>query len=160
MYIIIGVISSYTLLQLTLWWMFHTTTLLWKIRFPFHARSFERAHRVKYIHIGCVVASFILPLVPIITSMVTFAVELKSDEIRKSRGITFASGGMGYGLTQFPPIFCTGTNKNAVFYALNLPINLIVIYGTTVLIFLFYCIHKVSLWNVYSLFHYLPAFSC
>ena len=125
--------------------MFHTTTLLWKIQFPFHARSFERAYGLNYIHIGCVVAGLILPLVPVITSMVTFAVELESDEIRKSRNITFTSGGMGYGLTRFPPILCRGTNKNAVFYALALPINLILIYGITVLIFLFYSIHKVSL---------------
>ena len=125
--------------------MFHTTALLWKIQFPFHARSFETSHRVKYIHIGCVVAGFLLPLIPVITSMITFAVKLKSDEVRKSKGITFASGGMGYGLTRFPPILCTGTNKNAVFYALALPINLIVMYGITVLIFLFYSIHKVSL---------------
>ena len=139
----IGILSSYTILQLILWWMFHTTALLWKIRFPLHARSFETAHRVKYIHIGCVVAGLILPLVPVITSMVTFAVELESDEIRKSRNITFVSGGMGYGLIQFPPI--CDTSKNAVFYALALPIYLIVMYGITVLIFLFYSIHKVSL---------------
>ena len=125
--------------------MFHITALLWKIRFPLHSRSFETAHRVKYIHIGCVVAGLILPLVPIITSMVTFAVKLESDEIRKSKGITFASGGMGYGITRFPPILCVGTDKNAVFYALALPINLILVYGITVLIFLFYSIHKVSL---------------
>ena len=129
--------------------MFHTTALLWKIQFPFHARSFETAHRVKYIHIGCVVAGFILPLVPVITSMVTFAVELESDEIRKSRNITFVSGGMGYGLNRFPPILCPGTNKNAVFYALALPINLMLMYGITVLIFLFYVIHKVSLQYIY-----------
>ena len=139
--------------------MFHTTTLLWKIQFPFHARSFERAHRVKYIHIGCVVAGLILPLVPVITSMVTFAVELESDKIRKNKGITFTSGGIGYGLTQFPPILCHGTNKNAVFYALAWPINLIVIYGITVLIFLFYSIQKVSLWNVYSLLYIFPLIS-
>ena len=148
------------ILQVTLWWMFHTTALLWKIRFPLHSRSFDIAHRVKYIHIGCVVAGLILPLVPVITPMVTFAVELESDEIRKSRGITFASGGMGYGSTRFPPILCHGTNKNAVFYALALPINLIVIYGITVLIFLLYSIHKVSLKNVYyfSLSSHLAIF--
>ena len=139
----IGIIYSYTTLQWILWWMFHTTALLWIIKFPLHSRSFETAHRVKYIHIGCVVAGLILPLIPIITSMVTFAVKLESDEIRKSRGITFASGGMGYSLAQFPPIFC-GTSKNAVFYAVALPIYLIVMYGITVLIFLFYSIHKVS----------------
>ena len=125
--------------------MFHITALLWKIQFPLHSRSFETAHRVKYIHIGCVVAGLILPLVPVITSMVTFAVELESDEIRKSRNITFASGGMGYKLNGIPPILCTGTNKNAVFYAVALPINLILIYGISVLIFLYYSIHKVSL---------------
>ena len=135
---------SYSLLQLTLWGIFHTTVLLWKIRFPFHARSFERAHGVKYIHIGCVVAGLILPLVPVITSMVTFAVELESDEIRKSRNITFVSGGMGYGSTRFPPILCYGTNDKAVYYALILPINLILIYDIAVLVFVFYTIHKVS----------------
>ena len=136
---------TYTLLQLTLWGIFHTTVLLWKIRFPFHARSFERAHGIKYIHIGCVVAGLILPLVPVITSMVTFAVELESDEIRKSRNITFVSGGMGYGLTQFPPILCSGTNDKAVYYSRILLINLILIYEITVLVFVFYIIHKVSL---------------
>ena len=143
--IFLGITFSYTLLQLILWWMFHTTAILWKIHFPLHARSFETAHKVKYIHIGCVVAGLILPLIPVITSMVTFAVKLQSDEIRKSRGITFASGGMGYGLLQFPPILCGGTNSEVMFYALSLPINLIMIYGITVLIYIFYTIHKVSL---------------
>ena len=124
--------------------MFHTTAILWSVQFPFHARSFGRADRVKYIHIGCVVAGLILPLVPVITSMVTFAVELESDEIRKSRNITFVSGGMGYGQIRFPPILCHGTNKNAVFYALALPINLIIMYGITILIYIFYTIRKVS----------------
>lgn len=132
----------YTLVQLAVWWLFHTTTLFWKIRFPFHSRSFEASHKIKYIHIGCVIAGVVLPLVPILTSMADFAVDLKSNP---SRNVSFISGGLGYGQTRFPPILCTGSDRNAVYYSVVLPIDMILAVGCSLLVIIFWIVHKVSL---------------
>lgn len=133
----------YTLVQLAVWWLFHTTTLFWKIRFPFHARSFEASHKIKYIHIGCVIAGVVLPLVPILTSMADFAVDLESNPSRNVS--SFISGGLGYGQTRFPPILCTGSDRNAVYYSVVLPIDMILAVGCSLLVIIFWIVHKVSL---------------
>lgn len=131
----------YTLLQLTVLWLCHTTTLFWKIRFPFHARSFEVARRTKYIHAACILAALIVPLVPIIASVVDNAVEMQSST---SSNISFLEGGLGYGLTRFPPILCTPTDADVTFYSVVLPIDISLMIGCTLLVIMFWIVHKVS----------------
>lgn len=133
----------YALLQTAIWWLFHTTALFWKIRYPFHARSFEMARKIKYIHISCIIAGLLIPLLPIITSMADFAVDLRTNVPLQNMNITFLSGGLGYRQVRFPPVLCAGRNSDAVYYTSLLPINLIVIAGLTELIILFWTIHKV-----------------
>ena len=133
-------VFTYTLMQLTVWWLLHTTFLFWKIQFPFHSRSFEVTHRIKYIHIVCIIVGFLFPLVPIVTSMADFAVDLKSSNSSQS----FVDGGMGFTITRFPPILCTGSDRDAVFYSVVFPINLALAIGCTLLICTLWTIHKVS----------------
>jgi len=112
----------YGLFQLAVWWFCHEVSLFWKIKFPFHARSFENAHRIKYVHITMLTIGLILPALPVI---VTFTI------------------GNGFGLTRFPPILCTGLEKNSTFYSLVLPIDILSAIGISLLIIIFWIIHKV-----------------
>ena len=76
--------------------------------------------------------------------MADFAVDLKSDEVLKSHNVTFVSGGMGYGFSRFPPIICIGTDSDSVFYSLVLPLIILLAIGITIIILLFWFVHKVS----------------
>ena len=139
-----GMAFLYALLQLSLWWFFHTTAIFWKVNFPFHARSFQLSHKVKFVHLAIVLVSLVVPLVPIITVMADFAVNLESDVIRQARNITFTSGGLGFRIIRFPPILCSGSDSDAVFYSTVLPINILLVLGSTELVFIFYGLLKVS----------------
>ena len=76
--------------------------------------------------------------------MADFAVDLKSDEVLKRHNVTFVSGGMGYGFAQFPPVICIGTDSDSVFYSIVLPLIILLGIGITIIILLFWVIHKVS----------------
>ena len=140
-----GMVYVYMLVQTSIWWLIHTTALFWKIQFPFHARSFQMSHRIKYIYAACIIAGIIIPVLPIVASMADFAVAVSSNTGLQSRNITFLSGGLGYGQIRFPPILCSGNNNNVVYYTSIFPINIMVIIGLTELILLFWTIHKVSI---------------
>lgn len=90
----------------------------------------------KFIFIVSIVVGFVVPLTPIIASMADFAITADSAE-------EFASGGLGYASFRFPPLLCTATNGNILFYTLSLPLNIIVIIGVMELILIFWRIHKV-----------------
>lgn len=96
--------------------------LVWKIRFPLHARSFETSHRVKYIHAAVIVSALLVPWIPVIA--------------------TFATG--GFTNTSFPPILCTGEDADASFYSLVVPLIVLLQVGVTLLIILFWTLHKVN----------------
>lgn len=122
-------------------WLFHTVTLFWKVAFPFHARSFDVTRRTKYIHIACVIAGILIPLIPIIASVATSAVDFKSGP---STNISFLDGGLGFRVTRFPPILCTGSDRDVVFYSVVLPLDISLTIGCSLLIIMFWIIHKVS----------------
>ena len=121
-----GMVFYYCLFQLAVWWFCHVVSLFWKIRFPFHARSFETAHRLKYIHIVMVIVGLVLPTLPVI---VAFTAGTPSTR--------------GFGLTRFPPILCTSLERDSTFYSLVLPINILLAVGVPLLIIIFWIIHKV-----------------
>ena len=117
-----GGVLYYILLQASLWWIFHVSALFWKVLFPLHSKSFETAHRTKYIHMIMVVLALLIPLIPVITS------EVKG----------------GYTMTRFPPFLCTGSDADATFYSLVLPITIILATGASILVFIFWKINKVD----------------
>ena len=89
-----------------------------------HAKTFETSRRVKYVHITMVVVGLVLPTLPVI--------------------VTFTTGDpSSFGMTRFPPILCTGLQKDSTFYSLVLPINILMIIGIPLLIIIFWTIHKV-----------------
>jgi len=140
-----GMIVTYVLIQMTIWWLFHTAIIFWKVTFPFHSRSFEKSGKMKHLHIICVITGILVPFVSIITSMVKFSVDVQgSVDNSTTHAQSFARGGMGYGSTRFPPLLCTGSNKDVVFYSLVLPIDLALAVGCTMLLFIFWSVRKVT----------------
>ena len=131
----------YSTLSVGLWWFILTVALFWKVWFPFHAKSYEVKHKNKYIHITCAILGLLIPLVPIIALMCSFAVQLESAE---SPGTDFVSGGMGFSTVRFPPLPCNGNNKSVVFYTIILPTNILLASGITLTILIFWLVHKVS----------------
>lgn len=129
-------VFHYALIQLGVWWLVHVTAILWKIRFPFHARRYESAHRVRYVHIICVALGVLLPLISVVVIIVDSAVDSSGTNATQY-------GTLGFGLTRFPPILCTGIDRDATYYSLVLPLNLILIVGMTELTVVFWIIHKV-----------------
>ena len=142
-----GVTFAYTILQQVLWWVLHTTALVWYLVFPLHARSFQTTHKIKYIHITCVLIGIIIPLVPVIATMADFRRQVQSDPLLLAINATFTSVGFGYVINRFPQLLCFGYNGDVVFYSNVLPIILLFYVGVTELILVFAIVYKVS-WTI------------
>lgn len=125
----------YLLLFLTLWWICHISIMFWKLRFPFHARDFEIENRMKFVHIACAVPCLVLSFLPIV--VITL-----DDVVQRAKGVDTV-GTVGFSLVRFPPIICSAMNRNAIYYSLILPINLIVPVGVTLLILVVWLLYKV-----------------
>lgn len=119
-----------------MFWLCHILAIYWGLKFPFHARTFRTTHRTRYLHIACVAVCMILPTIPVAATMIKY-----------SHGKSFreaVDGGLGFGVVRFPPILCTGRDQDAMFYALILPVVVLLMFGMTVLIAIFWIIHKVK----------------
>ena len=140
-------VQVYSTLSVALWWFMLTAALFWKIWFPFNAKKCEAKHQVKYIHIGCGLAGFLIPFIPVITHMSSFAQRAKSDPT-----IDFVSGGLGFTSVRFPPLPCNGNSKVIIFYTNIFPSNLILAAGITLILLIFWLVHRVSAqWCCYNL---------
>ena len=119
-----------------MFWLCHVLAIYWGLKFPFHARTFRTTHRTKYLHIACIAVCTILPVIPVLATMVKY-----------SHGKSFGEaveGGLGFGVVRFPPILCTGRDPDTMFYALILPVIVLLMVGMTILIVVFWIIHRVS----------------
>ena len=137
----IGIVFYYGVFQVAVWWFCHVVSLFWWIQFPFHARSFKSAHRVKFIHISMVIVGLILPALPVI--------------------VAFTAGEpsrCGFGLSTFPPTNCDSKQSAPVtFYSLVLPVNLILVTGIPLLVITFWIIHKVNIMHMHPLANYVMS---
>jgi len=97
-----------------------------EVKIPFHARSFEATHRLKYIHIATVIVGLVLPTLPVIVTFTAGNPSIQGD----------------LDMTSFPPVLCTSL-KDPTFYSLVLPINILLAIGVPLLIIVFWIIHKV-----------------
>lgn len=122
----VGFWAYYSIFQISVWWFCHVVSLFWGIQFPFHAKSFKTAHRLKYIHIPMVIVGLVLPTLP---------------------GIVASTAGdptvRGFRITTTSPIRCSSLRKDIIIYSLVLPMNLIVVIGISLLVIIFWVIHKV-----------------
>ena len=140
--------ATYVISQLPLWWLFHTAIIFWKVVFPFHARSFLISSKKKVVHTICLTIGILLPILPIIISITKFGVDLQ-DEYENStasfRNNLFLSRGMGYISAISPPLLCTGSDLEVIFYTIVLPIEVILAVGCTMMIIILWTLHRVSL---------------
>ena len=90
---------------------------------------------MKYIHITCVVIGVLVPLVPVVATMSEYA---HGESTEKA-----IMGGLGFGITRFPPRLCTGVHGDTIFYSVTLPIIVLVMLGITLLASLFWMFHRV-----------------
>ena len=95
----IGSVYYYTIIHLSILWLCHAFILFWKIKFPFHARQYEKK---KIIHVLVVLLAVVLPTIPVIVS--------------------FSTGGFVIG--SHPPSFCVSKSSDAAYYTLALPMSI------------------------------------
>ena len=130
-----GILYHYILIQVYVWWVLHAIFLFASIRFPYHFRKTKKSAKFKYLHIGCVVAGFVLPLIFVLIPV-----------IQGSTGND--SGLFGYVLVDTTTFNCFTLNSNIIFYTSVLPTLLLVELGIALLIISAWLIHKV--WQYYS----------
>ena len=138
-----GITFMYCILQLGVWWLLHTSALLWKVTFPFHARSYDKSGKTKYVHLVGAIIGFLAPLTSVIALMADYSREVRSNADLQAANVTFLSGGLGFTVNRFPPILCTGFSSGVIYYSSILPIIIIFYVGITELILLFAVIHRV-----------------
>ena len=139
-----GMVQVYSTVAASLWWFMLTAVFFWKIWFPLHARSWQETKKNKYLHFGCCLLGILVPVIPVISLMVGFAIQINpsNDEL------SFLSGGLGFSLARFPPLPCFGTNQAITFYSIVLPTDILLTAGITLTILVFWTVHRVS--HIYS----------
>ena len=135
----------YIILQVNIWWVVHTVTILWKIYFPIQARALyseSSTRRLRVLHITCVLVALLLPLVPVVIPII-------GNAITESQSDGPVPGTLGFGSNINPPILCSGVDADITFYTLILPNVLLIMLGTISLVLAIWKIHKV-LYDVYG----------
>ena len=97
-----GMVFTYTLVLLSIFFFLHILSVFWAVMFPFHARSFERKGYLKYVHFTMLAIALILPC--------------------ESVAAAFASGGY----KRFPPIMCYPNSTDVIQYGTIFPISIMV----------------------------------
>ena len=99
------------------------------VKFPYKFYSLKKSTKLKYIHIGCVIAvlviSLIIALIPIIRAASGDSVQL------------------GYNMISTVSLFCYSKSNNIVLYISILPSLLMAECGVALLIVTTWLIHKV-----------------
>ena len=121
-----GIALYYIVLQLLLWWLWHTIAVLWGAVWPFHARKFNRSRNAKYLHIIFILVSLILPVIPVVI-------------VISMRG--------GFTITRAPPILCAGYDLHTNFWGFLFPLNLLLAVGVTLMVFILRIVIKVNVIN-------------
>ena len=120
--VVSGSLFFYCLMLLAIIWICHVAVVFWSVRCPLQANSFKNSHRMKYVHAAIILLAITLPVVTVAAA--------------------FASG--GFVNARFPPLLCLPQSVPASFYALILPISIILPSGVSLLLALFWTIHKVN----------------
>ena len=116
---ITGSVYYYAILQVAIWWLCHMTALFWKIKFPFHAKRFEKS---RMIHLLVVLLALFVPTIPVIAS--------------------FSTG--GFVTSNYPPRLCVSKSREAAYYTIVLPSSIILATGTSLLVMVLIIIIKVT----------------
>ena len=116
------------MIQLLLWWLWHTIAVFWTVTWPFHARKFNSSKKNRYLHIAFILASLTLPAVPVL-----IVIFVSSKPGHKG----------GFTITRSPPILCAGHDIHVNYWAVVFPMCLILAIGVTLLVFILRIVIKV-----------------
>ena len=126
----------YAILQINIWWVLHAVSLFASVAFPYRFRALKNSSKVTYVHIGCVIAGLIIPIIPVIAPMI-------DDAIKRGRGEAVI-GTLGYIPANSPPLLSYGVDGDVVFFSSILPSIILVEIGVVILILTIWYIHKVN----------------
>ena len=124
----IGAVFYYIVIQLLFWWLWHTIAVFWAVVKPFQAKKTSTQRKNRYIHVCLVLASLILPVLPILI------VVLAGKEYRYRTSFT---------LTRSPPILCSGIDLHTNFWGVIFPTSLMLGFGASLLILILRTVIKV-----------------
>ena len=102
------------------WWFSHCFIIFWSLLFPFHYKQFRDTGRIKYAHAVIIISGLVLPAVLMATTVI---VSLTVGE---------------FILLGLPPLACLPTDKNATFYPIILPVSILMAFGVSLLVMVFY----------------------
>ena len=114
-----GIVWQYFFINLTAWWLSHVCCMFWKIMFPFHAQQHEQQQ--KYFYIITTIGSLLIPVPSVIAAFLTD----------------------GYTLDRFPPLLCGVKDLDVQYYSLWFLINVLWGVGISLLIIMFWKVHRV-----------------
>ena len=100
------------------------------VKFPYKFRSLKKSTKPKYIHISCVIAILVIPLICELIAVLHAAGSNNSVKL-------------GYTMISTISLFCTPKNSKIVFYTSALPSLLLVECGIALFIMTIWLIHKV-----------------
>lgn len=117
-----GAVLYYIALQQALLWNFHTAAVLWTIKFPLAAKSFEAKNYTKYVHLMMLALAITLPFICVI--------------------VVFATGGCR--LSRFPNIICLARKPDVTFYAFVLPLSFLTAAGMSMIATIFWILYHIT----------------
>ena len=112
--------------------------------FPFRSKIYTDIGRDKYIHASCLFIGILLPFAPVVASISKSAVDAANAAGNETSATDLLlSDGLGFANLRYPPILCSLRDEVVAFYSLIIPMDLIVIAGTTLIIAITWRIRRV-----------------
>ena len=119
----------YVVLLVALLWLFHIVMLSWGVIWPWHHQAYHNSGRMKYIHLTIVATSLVLPIISILA----------------------CQWSEGFGLSILSYYKCEGQGPKDSFFAVTVPLDIMIIIGTSVLLYTIWIIADMVSANSYSL---------
>ena len=120
-----AVVFYYIYTQAVFLWCLHIGSIFWGLVFPFQAHRFKVSGKYKYLHLAVILLAIFIPGISV-------AGALAPEGVRFQR---------------FPPIICVADSRNGNFYGFLLPVTIMNAIGTSLLVLIFWMIHKVCVYN-------------
>ena len=116
-----GSVLFYCFMQIAVLWICHVCMIFWNVRFPDYYLLLTRRHQLKYIHLMTILIAIFVPCIPV--------------------AVAFGTG--GFINARFPPLLCLSRSANAAFFSLVLPVSILIASGVSLLLAVFWTLHKV-----------------
>lgn len=136
------------MVQLLLWWLFHTIAVFRRVNWQFHSSKVTTSKKNVYHHFTFVLASLILPAIPVLVIMF-----VPSDYKKWLKLNT-----KGFTITRSPPFVCTGFDTHTNFWAAIFPVSLVLATGATILVLILRIVFKVQNINIVDNMNYCYYF--